>query len=478
MTEQISKQRRRILIAAIAASSMGFIDGSVTAIVTPAIRMTLDADLASAQWVANAYLLTLSSLLLLGGATSDRFGLRNVFAGGIVLFVLASLVSAAAGSVEILIVARAVQGIGAAFMVPGSLALIAATYPEGERGGAIGTWAAASSLTTLLGPVLGGLMLSWLGETSWRWIFAVNLPLGAIALLLLRGTPTHRPAQRRPLDVIGAICVSLALFLISWSFIDGADRFAVSFGAGLVVLAGFAFWEARASAPMLPFSLFGAARFSGAQATTFFVYFGLAAVMYYLPTVMISGWNAAPAEVALALLPFGIAMAALSRAAGRAADRLGQGPLITGGAVLVAACFAILGATIHLHAVWTGVLPLMVLLGVGMSGVAGPISTAVMGAVPRGETGTASAINNAVARVAGLLAIAGMGALAGKVYGAIAQPLAPQFGVMQVVALSGELELSRVAATDAAMASICYVTAGFVAVGAVICRATLKARAA
>ncbi len=241
MTEYSPAQRRRILVAAIVASSMGFIDGSVISIVTPAIRVSLSASLADVQWVSNAYLLTLSSLLLLGGATGDRFGLRNVFAAGIVLFVLASIASALAGNAAFLITARAVQGIGAAFMVPGSLAIIAEAYPKDQRGGAIGTWAAASSLTTLLGPVLGGALLTWFGNDSWRWVFAINLPLGAIALVLLVGISTRTSLAQKPLDFAGAALATVTLLLISWAFIDGSGWFWAYLGAGRAMLAVFLF---------------------------------------------------------------------------------------------------------------------------------------------------------------------------------------------------------------------------------------------
>lgn len=467
MTDYSPAQRRRILVAAIVASSMGFIDGSVISIVTPAIRASLGASLADVQWVSNAYLLTLSSLLLLGGATGDRYGLRNVFAAGIVLFVLASIASAIAGNASLLIAARAVQGIGAAFMVPGSLAIIAEAYPKEQRGGAIGTWAAASSLTTLLGPVLGGALLTWFGNDSWRWVFAINLPLGALALVLLIGIPTRTNLARKPLDFAGAALATVTLLLISWAFIDASGWFWAYLGAGLAMLAVFIFWEARATAPMLPLNLFADPRFSGAQAVTFLIYFGLSAVLFYLPMVMIAGWRISPAEVAIALLPFGIVLTVLSAPAGKLTDWLGPGPVIATGALLVTLCFIGLGLTAHLHQVWLGIVPLMTLFGIGVSGIAGPISTAVMGAVADGETGTASAINNAVARVAGLVAIAAMGGLALFVFN-LSAPAITAFGVAPDVAASGEAEALRVAATDRAFASICYVTAALAAVGAVL----------
>ncbi|QQR40019.1 MFS transporter [Devosia rhizoryzae] len=468
-------QRRRILFAAITASSMGFIDGSVISIVTAAIRATLDASLADVQWVSNAYLLTLSSLLLLGGAAGDRFGLRNVFAAGIVLFVIASMASAFAASPAMLIAARAVQGLGAAFMVPGSLAIIAEAYPKEERGGAIGTWAAASSLTTLLGPVLGGALLTWFGDNSWRWVFAINLPLGAIALALLFGTPSSTKKERKPLDIVGALLATPMLFLLSWAFIDSSGWFWAYLGAGLVVLLLFLWWEQRASAPMLPLALFADPRFSGAQAVTFLIYFALSAVLFYLPMVMIAGWFVSPAEVALSMLPFGIVLTILSPLAGKLTDRLGPGPVIAAGGFLVTLAIVALGLTAPLHQVWFAVVPILTLFGIGMSGVAGPISTAVMGAVSEGETGTASAINNAVARVAGLIAIASMGGLAVFVF-TLGGSDATGFGVVPEDATSGALEAMRVAATDRSFAAVCFATSALALLGSILSWLLLERR--
>lgn len=461
-------QRRRILFAAITASSMGFIDGSVISIVSPAIRATLGASLADVQWVSNAYLLTLSSLLLLGGAAGDRFGLRNVFAAGIVLFVAASLVSAIAPNPALLIAARAFQGLGAAFMVPGSLAIIAEAYPKEERGSAIGIWAAASSLTTLLGPVLGGALLTWLGDASWRWVFGINLPLGLVALALLWGTPSPIKPDRKPLDLVGAVLAIPMLFLVSWAFIDASGWFWLYLGAGLIALLVFLWWEHRTATPMLPLSLFADRRFSGAQAVTFLIYFSLSGVLFYLPMVMIAAWSVTPAEVSLSMLPFGIVLTLLSSPAGKLTDRLGPGPVIAVGSLIVTISLLGLGLTAPLHQVWFAIAPLMALFGIGMSGVAGPISTAVMGAVSDGETGTASAINNAVARVAGLIAVASMGALAIFVFNQGVPIGSAEFGVAPSNGTSVASDAARIAATDRAFAVLCYGAAVLTLAGSVL----------
>jgi MFS family permease len=330
--------------------------------------------------VSNAYLLTLSSLLLLGGAASDRFGLRNVFVAGIAVFVVASIGSALAPNPPLLIAARAIQGAGAAFMVPGSLAIIARAYPKEERGGAIGVWAAASSLTTLLGPVIGGFLLTWLGDWSWRLIFGLNLPLGGIAIyLLMTQTPADKPEAGRRLDILGAATATVALLLISLAFIDGASgRFWIYLVSGLVILGVFLFWETRSKEPMLPLSLFADRAFSGAQGLTLVLYFGVSALTFYLPMTLISGWGVSPAIVSIALLPLGIALTLLSPFAGKVTDRLGPGPVLTFGSLIVGAAFLGLGLTVGLHNVWFVVLPLMAVFGIGMSFVAGPGATAVV----------------------------------------------------------------------------------------------------
>ncbi|MCR6672104.1 MFS transporter [Devosia ginsengisoli] len=359
MTQDIAspQSRRFVLLAAILASSMGFIDGSVISIAIPAIRADLGATLADAQWVSNGYLLFLSALILLGGATGDRFGLRNVFGLGIAVFVAASIVCALAPTPLVLVIARAVQGIGAAFMVPGSLAIIAKAYPRAERGKAIGMWAAASSLTTIGGPIIGGFVLTALGDWSWRLVFAINLPLGLLALALLwfRVAPDH-PEVGRKLDVIGAVLATLALMLIAYGLTgDGSESVpplshTIAWcGAGLVLAAAFIVWEGRSPHPMLPLGLFANIGFSGANALTFALYFALGGTMFYLPMTMIGGWGESPATVSLVLLPLGISLTLLSSLSGKWADRFGPAPLIAAGSLLVAAAFAALGLTAPLR---------------------------------------------------------------------------------------------------------------------------------
>jgi EmrB/QacA subfamily drug resistance transporter len=486
MTQDIAspQSRRFVLVAAILASSMGFIDGSVISIAIPAIRADLGATLAEAQWVSNGYLLFLSSLILLGGAAGDRFGLRNMFGLGITVFVAASIACALAPSPLLLIIARAVQGIGAAFMVPGSLAIIAKAYPREERGRAIGIWAAASSLTTIGGPIIGGFMLTALGDWSWRLVFAINLPLGLVALALLwfRVAP-DRPEAGRRLDVVGAALATISLMFIAYGLTgDGTESVpplshTIAWcGAGLVLALAFVFWEKRSAAPMLPLRLFANIGFSGANALTFALYFALGGTMFFLPMTMIGGWGETPATVSLALLPLGIILTALSSFSGKWADRFGPGPLIALGSLIVAAAFAGLGLTAPLHEVWLAVLPCMVLLGLGMGLVVSPLSTAVMTSVGDNDTGVASGVNNAVARVAGLVAVALLGAIVASVFeGALGEAAElPIFFGMASAGLSAEEEALRLGATDAAFATVAYVTAALSLVSAVVAWLTLE----
>jgi EmrB/QacA subfamily drug resistance transporter len=478
------QSRRFVLVAAILASSMGFIDGSVISIAIPAIRADLGATLADAQWVSNAYLLLMSALILLGGAAGDRFGLRNVFGLGIGLFVLASIICALAPTPLVLVIARAVQGTGAAFMVPGSLAIIAKAYPREERGRAIGIWAAASSLTTIAGPVIGGFVLTALGPWSWRLVFAINLPLGLLALGLLwfRVAPDRAEAGRR-LDVVGAVLATGALMLIAYGLTgDGSESVPplshtiVWCGSGLVLAVVFLVWEAGNAAPMLPLHLFGNVSFSGANGLTFALYFALGGTMFFLPMTMIGGWGYSPATVSLALLPLGIALTALSPFSGKWADRFGPGPLITLGSLIVAGAFMTLALTAPMHSAWLGVLPAMVLLGLGMGLVVSPLSTAVMTSVADGDTGVASGVNNAVARVAGLVAVALLGAIIAPVFEVALGPAAelPIFFGMAAEGLSPQEETWRLAATDAAFATIGYVTAGLSLASAAVAWLTLE----
>ncbi len=478
-------QRRFVLIAAILASALGFIDGSVVSIAIPAIRADLGATLADAQWISNAYALTLSALILAGGAAGDNFGLRRTFVVGIALFTAASLVCAAAPDPASLILARAVQGIGAAIMVPGSLAIIAKAYPRKERGRAIGIWAASSALTTALGPVLGGLVLSAFDDSIWRVIFAINLPLGGIAVyLLLAKVPADRPSERRRLDLGGAVIATVALGALAYGLTalssegegSSTGRSVAFMVAGVAIFVGFIFWERRQRDPMVNLSLFRVGAFSGANVATFFLYFALSGILFYLPMLLIAGWGLSEAETALIFLPLSGAIALLSGPVGSLSDRIGPRLPIAVGSLVVAAAFAGLAIAVGagFHGFWTAVFPAMILLGLGMALVVSPLSTAIMTSVEDNDTGAASGINNAVSRIAGLIAVAAMGGVAAFTYAAAlgGQTGIPGFGE-PAANLPAAVDAARVAASDAAFSAVAWVTAVLCVLSAVVAWVTI-----
>ncbi len=451
--------RRRLLWAAILASAMGFIDGSVLAIAIPAIREGLDASLAQAQWVSNAYLLTLSALILVGGALGDRFGTARILALGIAAFAASSLVCAVAPSTNLLIGARAIQGAAAALMVPGSLALIARAYPREERGRAIGVWAAASALTTAAGPLLGGLLLSWDAPGVWRWIFAVNLPLGALALWLMRdGLDLDRGRPDHPLDLPGAALATLGLGLLAAGLTREGDGTLLALCGGVALLA-FVAWEARSPHPMMPLRLFRDRAFAAANLATFALYAALSAVLFFLPMLLVSGWGLSEFETSFAFAPLSVAIFLLSSRFGGMADRTGPGVLIGGGAALVALSYAWLALAVGTQSLWAGVLPPMILAGLGMAMVVAPLSAAVMGAVGEDDSGAAAGINNAVSRVAGLVAVAALGGVVAGVYAGAGGPLS-----------YGEAGAApdHAAAMTRAFAAVAWVSAGLAALSAVL----------
>lgn len=479
-------QRRFVLIAAILASALGFIDGSILAIAMPAIRVNLGASLAEAQWISNAYALTLSALILAGGAAGDRFGLRRAFVAGIALFIVSSLACAVAPNAGVLIAFRAVQGIGAAIMVPGSLAIIAKAYPKKERGRAIGIWAAASALTTALGPVLGGLVLSAFGDGIWRAIFAVNLPLGLLSIyLLLAKIPADAPTEKRSLDLGGAALATLAFGALAYGLTSMSGKgeglmSGPSIAAGAVLLVLFIVFERRQREPMIDLSLFRIRAFAGANVATFFLYFALSANLFYLPMLLIAGWGLSTAEVGFIFLPLSASIALLSGPVGQWSDRIGPRFPIATGSLVVACAFAGLAWLSHagIHSFWTGVFPLMAVMGLGMALVVSPLSTAIMTAVEDKDTGAASGINNAVSRIGGLIAVAAMGSLAALVYSTVldisVRPGIPGFGEPAMAGIPPELDATRLAASDAAFSAIAWVTALLCLLSAVIAWTTVS----
>ena len=469
--------RRLVLVVAVLASALGFIDSTVISIAIPAIRESLGASLAGATWVQNAYLLSLSALILVGGAAGDRFGVRATFVWGIVAFAVTSVLCAVAWSTGVLVGARFLKGVAAAFTVPLSLALIAKNYPAESRGRAIGIWAAASGVTTAIGPVVGGWLLSAGGPDVWRWIFWANPPVAAVIVLLLLRVPADRPREGTRLDLAGAALAAASLGLMAYGLTafgeaEGAAGPVVAGSAlagGVALFAAFVWWEGRAAHPMVELPLFRSRAFAGANALTFLIYFALGGVLFFLPMTLVGGWGLSEASVGTVFLPFTAVMAVLSGFAGDYAGRHGPRLPIAAGAAIVAVAFAWMGATVGTHSLWLSIYPAMAILGVGMGLAVSPLSTAIMGAVPDENSGEASGINNAVSRMAGLFAVAALGVLVAFVFATGDAPAGASFGG------AGGGEAAR-AATDRAFAVLAYVCAALAAAGAFVAWATQENR--
>jgi len=448
-----------VLTATIAASAMAFIDGSVVNIALPAIQQGLGANLADLQWVSNAYLLLLGSLILVGGGLGDRIGRRRIFLAGIFLFGAASIVCAIAPTVGILIVARLVQGVGAALLVPQSLAIISATFPKDVRGKAIGTWAAASSIATSIGPPVGGLLIDLL---SWRVAFWINVPIAALAIWLTwRFVPENRDdSAKGGIDWIGSAIVVLALGALTYGLteISGGGLppagIAALVATGIVGLVVFVLYERRAANPVMPPDLFRSPVFTGTNIVTVFLYGALAAFLFLMPFDLQARRGLTASETALMMLPIGILIGLLSRYAGGLADKIGPRPFLTLGPALVGIGAA--GLALNLANLWIGVLVPMLLIAFGMAIVVSPLTTAVMNSVEDARSGAASGVNNAASRLAGVLAIAIIGAVASLVFGASA-PAGSTFGLLPAPGDSAR------AATEAAFLTAYQTAQGFTA---------------
>jgi EmrB/QacA subfamily drug resistance transporter len=455
------RARPYVLAATILASAMAFIDGSVVTIALPALQSDFGATFGALQWVVNAYALLLGGLILIGGAAGDRFGRNRIFVLGIALFALASLACALAPTVWVLILARGIQGIGAALLVPQSLAIIAASFPKDVRRSAIGTWAAASAITTAMGPPLGGFLID---AFDWRGIFWINLPLSVATIwLTMRYIPESRTKRTsRSLDWRGAVLAIFAFGALTIGLtlvpdFQGANLAVVlPLGLGVVGLAAFIRAEARAEDPLMPLSLFRVRAFAAANLVTLFLYGALAGVLFLLPFDLIAHRGLSATEVGLTLLPIGIIIGIFSRVAGAAADRHGPRSLMVAGSVLVT--LSAVGLAIELGDFWLGVIVPVVLLAAGLALVVAPLTTAVMNAVADDHAGAASGVNNAATRLAGLFAVAILGSVTSLTYlgelSAVGFSLeALRFGILPPVGDPGRavLEAAFLAAYAAAL---------------------------
>lgn len=413
------RSRPFVLAATILASAMAFIDGSVVTIALPTIQADFQTSFGAAQWIVNAYALFLGGLILIGGGAGDRFGRRRIFMLGLGLFAVASIICAVAPDIETLIAGRALKGIGAALLVPQSLAIIAASFPKEVRGRAIGTWAGASAITTALGPAVGGLLID---TFDWRAVFWINLPFCAMASwLAIRHVPESRDKSiTGRLDALGGFLGVAAFGLLTVGLTRLADSRGSTYSTSAIVALGFLLLFAfiqqqrRAQSPLMPLSLFENPGFTRTNLVTLFLYGALTGVLFLLPFDLIERRNMSATAVGLTLLPFGLIIGLLAGRAGALGDRFGTRPMLVIGSLLVAVASA--GLALRIGGFWTAVLSPIVLLAIGMATVVAPLTTAVMNSAPDEQSGAASGINNAASRMAGLLSVALIGALATLVF--------------------------------------------------------------
>jgi EmrB/QacA subfamily drug resistance transporter len=399
-----------ILAAAILGSSMAFIDGTVINVALPALQAVFHTDGSRLQWIVEAYALSLASLLLLGGSFGDLYGRKKMFMLGVLIFACASMICGSATSSSVIIISRAVQGIGGALLVPGSLALISASFPEKSRGQAIGIWSGSTAVTASVGPLLGGWLIQ---HASWRWIFFLNLPI-AVAVLAVcawKVPESRNPSATKP-DWLGAYLAAAGLGACVFALIEGGDRPLKYLGVGIIgalLVAGFVIWEWRSDRPMMPLALFRSRSFSTANCITLLIYASLSGVLYYLPMQLIQIQRYPADKAGAVLLPMTILIAVLSRWTGGLVKSMGGRLPIALGAVLTAGGYGLL-LLLKTNGSYTGtVLPGVFLLGLGLAVLVAPLTTTVMNSVARDRGGTASGINNAIASVASLLAISVFG---------------------------------------------------------------------
>jgi EmrB/QacA subfamily drug resistance transporter len=416
---RLSSTRGRWVVATtVLGSGMAALDATVVGIALPAIGRDFHAGVTSVQWVVDAYTLTLAGLLLLGGTLGDSYGRRRMFIVGTIWFAIASLLCGVAPDVGVLIAARAMQGVGGALLTPGSLAILQASFAQDQRSAAIGAWSGLGGVATAIGPFLGGWLIS---AVSWRLVFYINLPIAvAVVVIAARHVPeTKSPGPVPRLDVRGAACISGALAGLTYGLIaassDGWGSVPVlaSLGAGVVLFGLFILTEAREPQPMLPLGVFASRQFSAANAVTFVVYAALGGLLFLVPTVLQVAHGYSPIEAGSSLLPVTVIMLLLSSRSGALAARIGPRLQMTAGPIVLAVSLFLFTRLGTSGDYLTAVLPAVLVFGLGVAINVAPLTATALAAAPADHAGVASAVNNDVARAAGLIAVAVLPALAG-----------------------------------------------------------------
>ena len=440
-----SAQGHWVLLATVLGSGMAQLDGTVVNVALPRIGRDLDAGLTSLQWTLNAYTLTLAGLLLVGGSLGDRSGRRRIFVIGVIWFALASAGCALAPTADVLIAVRALQGVGAALLTPGSLALLEAAFAKQDRAAAVGAWSGLGGIATAIGPVVGGVLVG-LAPWGWRLVFLINLPLAVIVVVVTaRSVPESRDEQAGGrLDASGAVYAALSLAAIIYALTEGPSQhwppeLIIAAAAGGVLFVAFLANEHRRADPMMPLTLFRSRQFSAANVVTFVVYAALSGALFLLPVELQLVSHFSPLAAGSALLPVTVVMLLLSARMGRLAQRIGPRWPMTAGPIVAGAGLALLARLGPKSSYMTGVLPAALVFGIGLSATVAPLTATVLAAAPQRQVGVASAVNNDVARTAGLLAVAVLPGLAGISDNAYANPTLLSAGFHHAVLIAAVL---------------------------------------